>query len=79
MTEPLPAGTRVRHYGHQWPKAIARGTATVVEHFYVGPHLEYRVRFDAPKFGATGSEWSASATIPIPPERPLWAWRFDHA
>lgn len=43
-THPLPVGTRVRHYGQQWP-AARTGTATVRE--AVGPQCdgsyEYRV------------------------------------
>lgn len=64
MSEPLPAGTRVRHYGQQWPDAIWDGTATVIEHFYAGRHLEYRMQRDKPLFGSDTGEWAAWATVP---------------
>lgn len=64
--EPLPPGTRVRHYGDQFPRAFTEGTATVVGHFHINGHLEYRVRRDPTWATDAGvREWSAEATIPV--------------
>ncbi|MGW1784885.1 hypothetical protein ACWCQQ_38145 [Streptomyces sp. NPDC002143] len=73
MTHPLPAGTRVRHYGQQRP-AARQGTATIRE--AVGPlhdgSYEYRVlatvefsRRPGPDNSETSETWwSSLATIP---------------
>ncbi|WP_198533185.1 hypothetical protein [Streptomyces sp. AcH 505] len=75
MTQPLPVGTRVRHYGQQWP-AAHQGTATVQE--VKGPYsddtYEYRVlttvdfsRRPGPSNPETRETWLSSlATIPTP-------------
>jgi len=64
--KPLPDGTRVRHYGHQWPEAYRNGTATIVRHFWNGVWLEYVVRLDRPDgVGKTEGEWSADYTVKI--------------
>lgn len=72
MNHPLPAGTRVRHYGQQW-SAARRGTATIRE--VRGPWhdgtYEYRVdatedfsRQPGPDNPETRSTWwSSEATI----------------
>lgn len=69
---PLPVGTRVRHYGQQWPAARS-GTATIRE--VKGPwpdgSFEYRVdttvdfsRRPGPDNPETRKAWwSSSATI----------------
>jgi hypothetical protein len=69
---PYPAGTRVRHYGQQWPAARV-GTATVRE--AVGPlhdgSYEYRVTAGEDFSRRTGPDnpetretwWSSLATI----------------
>ncbi len=47
---PLEVGARVRHRGQQYPEAIARGTATIVEvvkQHAVDGTWEYLVRTDA--------------------------------
>lgn len=64
---PLADGTRVRHYGQQFRRARTEGTADIVEHFWRGPWLEYRVQLDKPEYsgGPTVVEWSADTTIPI--------------
>ncbi|MDX3020044.1 hypothetical protein [Streptomyces acidiscabies] len=65
---PYPVGSRVRHYGQQWP-AARRGTATVCE--VVGPlrdgSYEYRVdaavafsRQPGPDNPETRSTWWSS-------------------
>jgi hypothetical protein len=73
MTQPLPVGTRVRHYGQQWPAARA-GTATIRE--IKGPYndgsFEYRVtttedfsRRPGPNNPETRDTWwNSLATIP---------------
>ncbi|WP_309031345.1 hypothetical protein [Streptomyces alfalfae] len=73
MAHPLPVGTRVRHYGQQWP-AARRGTATVRE--VKGPlhdgSYEYRVTATVDFSRQPGSDnpetretwWSSLATIP---------------
>ncbi|RKN61889.1 hypothetical protein D7231_31965 [Streptomyces klenkii] len=76
---PLPVGTRVRHYGQQWP-AARRGTATITAVKPL-PHLgvwEYRVRTTedfARRPGPDNPEtrtvwWSSEATIPAIEEPP---------
>jgi hypothetical protein len=71
-THPLPVGTRVRHYGQQWP-AARQGTATVRE--VKGPYqdgsYEYRVTAGqdfSRRIGPDNPEtretwWSSTATI----------------
>ncbi|GAA3146920.1 hypothetical protein GCM10020255_025220 [Rhodococcus baikonurensis] len=47
---PLEVGARVRHRGQQYPEAIARGTATIVEvvkQHAVDGTWEYLVKTDA--------------------------------
>lgn len=74
MTEhPLPAGTRVRHYGQQWA-AARTGTATIRE--AVGPQYdgsyEYRVTAGEDLSRRTGPDdpetretwWSSLAVVP---------------
>lgn len=43
---PLPNHTRVRHAGEKYLEAGRDGTATIVGHFWMGSHLEYRVLHD---------------------------------
>jgi hypothetical protein len=74
---PLPAGTRVRHYGQQWP-AARRGTATIVD--AKGPYndgsWEYLVLAGADFSRATGPDnpetreawWSSLAVISVAAE-----------
>ena len=73
---PLPVGTRVRHYGQQWP-AARTGTATIVD--AKGPYYdgswEYLVLAGVDFSRATGPAnpetretwWSSLATIPVTP------------
>lgn len=73
MTGPLPVGTRVRHYGQQWP-AARTGTATIRE--VVGPlhdgSYEYRVLATVDFSRRPGPDnpearetwWSSLATVP---------------
>lgn len=68
MTDhPLPVGTRVRHYVHQWPNAYRDGTANIVEvrgPMYDGSY-EYLVSVDD---GSTKPRWwPAHSTMPIRP------------
>lgn len=71
MTEPLPPGTRVRHYGHQFPRALREGTATVVGHLHVNGYVEYVVDVDEDIRGVPWDgdhrrrQWAATATMPI--------------
>lgn len=69
MSEPLPIGTRVRHYGEQYTRARTWGTANIVGYFQVGGHLEYRVKRDQPLYPGAPSvtEWSSEMTIPVQP------------
>lgn len=73
MSEPLPAGTRVRHYGHQFPRAFREGTATVVGHLHVNGWLEYLVDVDEGTRGVDPygqhrrRQWANTATIPVRP------------
>lgn len=70
---PLPVGTRVWHYGQQWPTA-GRGTATItaVKGPWPDGTWEYRVRAGEDFSRATGPHnretretwWSSAATIP---------------
>lgn len=68
---PLPVGTRVRHYGHQYARAHAKGTATVAGHVHVNGWLEYVVDVDEDVRGVPWDgdhrrrQWAATATIPI--------------
>jgi hypothetical protein len=68
---PLPPGTRVRHYGQQFPRAHREGTATVAA--IDGPHRdsswEYLIYHDRTFSGLPGEEpaswWSSLMTIPV--------------
>lgn len=56
---PMPDGTRVRHGGQQYSRAVNFGTAVIVGHFWIGDHLEYRIRYD----GSTkDTEWAYYST-----------------
>lgn len=57
---PLPNGTRVRHGGEQYPEACRDGTANIIGHFWIGNHLEYKVKRDKPRFtdGPLECEWA---------------------
>jgi hypothetical protein len=77
---PYPAGTRVRHSGHQFPRAYTEGTATVVGHKLVGyvspfvewvDRLEYEVDVDQNAPVLTGGQrvwWSGLTTHSIDEE-----------
>lgn len=76
MPTPLAVGTRVRHYGQQWP-AARFGTATIREvkgPMYDGTY-EYRVSTAADFSRRPGPDnpetvsawWSSTATIPARP------------
>lgn len=65
IPHPYPHGARVRNYGEQWPEAMRRGTAAVLE---AAPNpdgtYEYRVLRDEPLLPGTDCEtwWSSRHT-----------------
>lgn len=73
---PYPAGTIVRHYGHQWPAAW-RGTATVRTAVPNGRYWEYVVDPIPERWrkaeeyrelcGGGDFQWSDTATVPVDP------------
>lgn len=72
-TNPLPAGTRVRHYGHQWPEAHRDGTGNIREAKGPYPDGSYEYLVDVEDGSTTPRWWSSFATIhvfPILAEQP---------
>ncbi len=63
----FPVGTRVRHYGQQYPSAHANGTGNVaaVEGPYRDGSWEYLIYHDANGFTSGPSWWSSLRTIPV--------------
>jgi hypothetical protein len=73
-TIPLAIGTRVRHYGHQWPAAYRDGTANIREVKGPWPDGSYEYLVDAEDGGSSPRWWASHATIPVQPNplRELW-------
>jgi hypothetical protein len=66
MEHPFPPGTRVRHYGHQWPEALLHGTAAILSFKPSGRDgYEYEVQRDValiPGMVNLPTWWASSAT-----------------
>ena len=67
---PLPVGSRVRHYGQQYPTAYSNGTGNVAA--IDGPcrdgSWEYLIYHDVNGFTSGPSWWSSLRTIPVSEE-----------
>lgn len=78
MTDhPMTPGTRVRHYGQQWPHALHAGTGDIVAAKGPWPNgsYEYLVRTAEDSSRRTSGDnpetaetwWASHATIPVTP------------
>lgn len=68
---PLPVGSRVRHYGQQYPSAYTAGTGNIaaIKGPYRDGSWEYLIYHDVNGFTFGPSWWSSLCTYPIPEER----------
>jgi hypothetical protein len=66
-TTPLPAGTRVRHYGHQWAAAVRDGTGNIREAKGPYPDGSYEYLVDVEDGRETPRWWASYATIHVFP------------